>query len=42
MRGDKIRTIRVQDDTVTCHITDRKTTYKKYSRGDWSTLLGDK
>jgi hypothetical protein len=40
MRGDKIRTIRIQDDVVTCHITGRKTTYKKYARGDWSKLLG--
>lgn len=41
MRGDKIRTIRCQDDIVTCHITGRKTTWKKYKRGDWSQLLGD-
>ena len=39
MRGDKIRTIRCQDDVVTCHVTGRKTTYKKYKRGDWSKLL---
>lgn len=41
MRGDKIRTIRCQDDTVTCHITGRKTTWKKYRRGNWSQLLRD-
>lgn len=41
MRGDKVRTIRIQDNQVTCHVTGRKTTYKKYKRGDWDKLLGD-
>lgn len=41
MRGDKIRTIRCQDDTVTCHTTGKKTTWKKYSRGDFSGILRD-
>ncbi len=34
-RGDKVRTIRVQDDQVNDHVTGRFWTYKKYSRGDW-------
>jgi len=38
MRGDKVRTIRQQDDVVTCHITGKKTSWKKYARGDWSDL----
>lgn len=39
MRGDKMRTIRVRDDRVTDHNTNRRTTYTKYSRGDFSDLL---
>lgn len=35
MRGDKRRTIRVQDDTVVDHLTGRTWRYKQYSRGDW-------
>lgn len=38
MRGDKVRTYRLQDDTVTDHRTDRRTTWKKVSRGDFSAL----
>lgn len=38
MRGDKIRTIRCQDDTVTCHITGNKITYKEYYKGIWDGL----
>lgn len=32
-RGDKIRTIRLQDDTVTNHITNKKMKASKYLRG---------
>lgn len=39
MRGDKMRTIRVRDDRVTDHNTGRKTSFAKYSRGDFSELL---
>lgn len=38
MRGDKIRTIRTQDDIVTNHITGGKCRYKKYARGDFGDL----
>ena len=38
MRGDKIRTIRYQDDVVTCERTGRKTQLKAYLRGDLSWL----
>ena len=34
-RGDKIRTIRVQDDQVNDHVTGRSWRFKNYSRGDW-------
>lgn len=34
-RGDKIRTIRTQDDLVTDHQTGRTWSWKKYLRGDW-------
>ena len=33
MRGDKIRTIRFQDDIAVDHETNKKTTAKKYMRG---------
>lgn len=36
MRGDKIRTIRVQDNTVTCHRTNKKYKVKQYLKGDLS------
>ena len=35
MRGDKRRTIRVQDDTVTDHLTGRVWRYRDYVRGAW-------
>lgn len=35
MRGDKRRTIRVQDDQVNDHVTGRTWSFKRYSRGDW-------
>ena len=35
MRGDKRRTIRVQDDTVTDHVTGRVWRYRDYVRGAW-------
>ena len=38
MRGDKIRTIRTQDDTVTNHVTGTRCRYKKYARGDFGDL----
>ena len=36
MRGDKRRTIRVQDNQVTDHILGRTMTYKDYAKGNWS------
>jgi peptide chain release factor 1 len=35
MRGDKRRTVRVQDGQVNDHLTGRQWKYKEYSRGDW-------
>lgn len=35
MRGDKRRTIRLQDGTVTDHLTGRKWDAKRYLRGEW-------
>lgn len=35
MRGDKRRTIRVQDGQVNDHITGKKWALKQYLRGDW-------
>jgi peptide chain release factor 1 len=35
MRGDKRRTIRVKDGTVTDHITGRKWNYRDYVSGNW-------
>jgi peptide chain release factor 1 len=35
MRGDKRRTIRVQDDHVTDHVDGRTWRFKTYARGDW-------
>jgi peptide chain release factor 1 len=35
MRGDKRRTIRVQDDTVIDHVTGRTWRYRDYVRGAW-------
>jgi peptide chain release factor 1 len=35
MRGDKRRTIRVQDGTVTDHVTGQKWRYRDYVAGNW-------
>lgn len=35
MRGDKRRTIRVQDGVVTDHVTGKRWTFRDYERGDW-------
>jgi peptide chain release factor 1 len=35
MRGDKRRTIRVQEGQVTDHLTGRTWRFKEYERGDW-------
>lgn len=35
MRGDKRRTIRVQDDSVADHETGRTWRFKAYARGEW-------
>jgi len=35
MRGDKRRTIRVQDGQVTDHVDGRTWRFKSYERGDW-------
>jgi peptide chain release factor 1 len=35
MRGDKRRTIRVQDDQVADHVDGRTWRFKAYARGDW-------
>jgi peptide chain release factor 1 len=35
MRGDKRRTIRVQDGTVTDHLTGRTWSFRDYERGNW-------
>ena len=35
MRGDKRRTIRIQDGIVTDHITGQKWNYKNYEKGEW-------
>lgn len=37
MRGDKRRTIRVQDGQVTDHVTGKTWQYKRYVRGDWES-----
>lgn len=34
MRGDKVRTVRVQDGIVTCELTGRKTNFAQYSKGN--------
>jgi len=38
MRGDKIRTIRFQDDTAVDHLTGKKTTAKKFMSGNMDLL----
>jgi peptide chain release factor 1 len=35
MRGDKRRTLRVQDGTVTDHVTGRRWSLRAYERGEW-------
>lgn len=35
-RGDKRRTIRTQDDTVTDHVLDRKMRFRDYEKGNWA------
>lgn len=35
MRGDKRRTIRVQDDSVVDHLSGRTWRYREYARGNW-------
>jgi len=40
MRGDKIRTIRVQDGIVSDHQLDKKISYRDYVKGKWDDLLG--
>lgn len=37
-RDDKIRTVRMQDDIVTDHRTGKKTSFRRYSAGDFSQL----
>jgi len=39
MRGDKVRTLRLQDGVVTCERSDRKIAWKRYQRGDWEGLF---
>jgi peptide chain release factor 1 len=40
MRGDKIRTIRQQDDQVHDHQLNKRISYKDYLRGNWDDLIG--
>jgi peptide chain release factor 1 len=35
MRGDKIRTYRVQDDRITDHRTNQKLNLASWMRGEW-------
>ena len=39
MRGDKVRTIRVQDGVVTDHRSGAKLLLRDYLRGEWGELL---
>lgn len=39
MRGDKVRTIRVFDDSVVNHLNGKRMKYKKYSRGFLADIL---
>lgn len=39
MRGDKVRTIRVQDGIVTDHILDVKVPLKEYLRGEFGPII---
>lgn len=38
MRGDKVRTIQVKNNIVVDHRTGKRTTWKKYSKGDFSDI----
>ena len=38
MRGDKIRTMQVHNDSVVDHRTGKRTTFKKFQKGDFSEL----
>lgn len=38
MRGDKIRTYRLQDDTVVDHRTEKRATWKQIERGEFALL----
>lgn len=35
-RGDKRRTIRTQDDTVTDHVLGKRMRYRDYEKGNWA------
>lgn len=39
MRGDKIRTYRLQDDQVVDHRNDKRSTWSKVERGDFERLI---
>jgi protein subunit release factor A len=39
MRGDKIRTVRVRDNTVRNHLNGRKIKYSDYVRGIFGRLV---
>lgn len=39
VRGDKVRTIRVQDGIVTDHMLDVKVSLKEYLRGDFGPII---
>lgn len=38
MRGDKIRTVRIRDNTVTNHLNGKKIRYTDYVQGDFGSL----
>lgn len=40
-RGDKRRTIRIQDGIVSDHILNKKISYKLYEKGIWDDLIGE-
>lgn len=40
MRGDKTRTYRLQDDTVTDHRLERQTSWRRIKSGDFSAIYG--
>jgi hypothetical protein len=39
MRGDKVRTLRLQDDVVVDHASGARISARAYLRGDWVGLL---